>query len=220
MPFFKEDSGAKWHLALVIALILTGTALSLRWTILSGALMNALTERHLGTFIHTNAWLFLLCAVIVPLSVVQSYTNGTLRARWKRYLTRTGLKLYFSNRNYFKLAGELDENAASSRGIDNPDEILNTQIGSFTNNMLYIITDNVNAIFDISAYSVLLLKLSPLLFFATFILVGLCTVFINRVGKRLIAMESFIIKLGAVRACRPFLNFEQLPCETCFCVCD
>lgn len=194
MPFFRDEPGARWHLAAVLVLIGAGTMLSVKWTIASGALMTAFTERSRDALVQACIRLVCICAVLVPLFVGQSYLFKLLQARWRRHMTTQLLGQYFAHRRYYHIA------TGDSRGIDNPDEVLVEQVSVFTNNMLHFIADNIRIVCDVAAYSVLLFRLSRPLFSATLTLVAVSSLLVNRFGRRLLSIEAHLYQLNAVRA--------------------
>lgn len=192
-PFFIEERGARWHLALVLALIALGTGASVQWTVASGAMMTAFTERSRDALIRAFIRLFVVCAIVVPLSVMQSYAFGRLQVRWRRHMTAQLLGMYFERRRYYDIAC----NRAPS--IDNPDEVIVDQVSMFTGNSLNLIADVIRVICDTAAYSVLLFRLSRPLFAICIALVAVSSLLVNRFGRRMLAVEKHLVQLTAVR---------------------
>lgn len=190
-PFFREDRGAKWHFLGV--LILTGafSGLSVTFTMFNGALMTALGEKSRQGIAAAAFKMAVLLFTVVPMGVALSYANSRFKYRWQRYMTNRLLGLYFGQRNFYKIStGEAED-------VDNPDQILNEQIGQFTRNACDVIFSNVRTVCDAVAYSWLLIRLSPQLYVITVLLVSMSTILINRIGRRLLALEAMYIKLSA-----------------------
>lgn len=194
-PFWVLDRGAVLHFVVCVAAMLSWSFLRMRFTIVSGGIMDALNQKNLAAFKSGNLKVFIVCLLAVPCRVLDNYAQSTLRLRWKLFLTRRGLNLYFNNRNYYQLSNL--PKFEDSR-IDNPDEVIDKQFGVFADNVLSIVLNNLRTIVDVSLYSVLLLKIFPPLYLFIICFVGFGTVLINRVGRRLVDLEAEILRRAAV----------------------
>ncbi len=190
VPFLREDKGARLHFLLVLFMTGLFTGVGLLWTMGYGNLMTAMSEKSGSAIMKEIGKLVCLLAFVVPTSVINTYVNARFRMRWTRYMTERLLGLYFTSQNYYKINTD-------STQIDNPDEVIYDQIPTFTSNAFYLITDNISTVFDACAYSWLLIRLSPSLFFLTIAICVVSTLLINRIGKKLFALEALHIQLQA-----------------------
>lgn len=119
-------------------------------------------------------------ALSTLLSIGSSYFANQLQNNWRRWMTVQYLETYFGERNYYHLTG---------RDIDNPDQRVQEDINTFTNQALQIPTLVINSFSGIAAASVALWLIFPPLLFTAIIyaLIGtvIAVVFFGKTLNRL-----------------------------------
>lgn len=200
MPFFERDRTAKWH-ALACALFsVLESALGAVFTLIIGNLFTALNERNTAAFWNGSVYMFALCVVLIPLASCGRFTRSTFVLRWQQFLTKSGLRMYFRGRNYYKLNGvqKKEGGGVAEDGLDNPDEVIHQQFAEFASSMVDFVLTNLKTVVDIALYSVILLQIFPPLYFVIIVIVALGTLLINRIGKRLFDLQALLLRRTAV----------------------
>jgi putative ATP-binding cassette transporter len=165
--WFKED---KWRarglLLLVVILLLGLTGFALLFNQLTGEITSALAARDTDRFWITIEKYIVILAAAVPIYAFYYYVRDTLAIGWRRWLTRSLLDRYFSNRSYYELN--------SSDEIDNPDQRIAEDINSFTQKSLYFLLVLVGALLQLIAFSSVLWSISTKMvgFLVVYALVG------------------------------------------------
>lgn len=193
--YFRNQLRVRWLpwalLALVVLLLLSGSALNVISTYVSRDIINALAEQDAPrtfrlVFVYGSVF-----AVITPIVVFSRYFIKKLGLYWHGWLTNYFLDKYFHNRAYYQINSNAD--------IDNPDQRISEDIKSFTVTSLELLLMLFNQVVDLIAFSGILWSISKtlvavLVFYAIF--GNLVTVWF---GKHLIG-----------------INFNQRRCEADF----
>lgn len=193
--YFRSRLLPRWQqwamLALLLVLSLSVSGLNVVISYVANFFTTALAKKDQGEFWR---FLFVYAGVFVvgtPIVVSYSYIRDKLGLYWRKWMTKTFLDQYFSQRNYYrvKLKNELD----------NPDQRIAEDIKSFTGNSLFFLLTILGAILDIISFSWILWSISKLLsvFVIFYALLGTGIAFI------------FVRKLMT-------LNFNQLKKEADF----
>src|SRR5207249_6332968 len=99
-----------------------------------------------------------MLVVAVPIWGFFSFVRDRLGNRWRRWLTRKILDRYFNNRAYYELN--------SDATIDNPDQRIAEDVGTFTQKSLYFLLIILGSAIQVAAYSGVLWSISrPLVVF-------------------------------------------------------
>jgi len=194
VPFLQTDRMAKVHLLACVAFVLVGSWARIAFTTASGDLMSALADRDVATFGGAVAYLFGVCVIAVPLSPLGGFARKTFILRWRQFLTKRGLSLYFLRRNFYKLSNLREE----ANDVDNPDEIIQDQFYIFASSVVNIFLNNLRTVVDVVTFSILLTRISQPLYFVVISMVLFGTVLINTIGRRIVDLEAEVLRRTAV----------------------
>jgi len=159
-PYWRSDE--KWIawglLAALLLLSLGQTGSCVLFNQQSGELTSALAakdpDRFWRTIYECLGWLI----VAVPIYALYYFVRDKLGILWRRWLTREILDRYFSHRAYYALN--------SNASIDNPDQRIAEDIGTFTQKSLYFLLIFLGSFINVVAYSGVLWSISrPLVYF-------------------------------------------------------
>ncbi|AFZ25429.1 ABC-type uncharacterized transport system, permease and ATPase component [Cylindrospermum stagnale PCC 7417] len=138
--------------------------------------------------------LFIYAGVLIVTTVIvviSQYFRKKLAIHWLNRLTNYFLQKYFQKRAYYYINSNPD--------IDNPDQRISLEIGSFTQNCINLFLTVLNQIIDLIAFCGILWSISKLL-------VGILIVY-SIVGNVVTAIFSQKLII---------LNYDQLKCEANF----
>lgn len=167
--------------ALLIVLLLGQTAFSVLFNQQTGEFTSALAARDPGRFWTSIRLYTAILVAAVPIYALYFYVRDVLGLRWRRWLTDSFLKRYFSQRAYYRL---------DTSGIDNPDQRIAEDINSFTQRSLYFSMVALGSVIDLVAFSAVLWTISHSLVFFLIVYAVASTLFTGAVfGKRLIALN-------------------------------
>ena len=179
-------SGERWRarglLLLLVALLLGQTAFNVLFNQETGEFTSALAARDASRF-WASIWRYTAILVAaVPIYALYYYVRDTLGLRWRRWLTDAFLARYFDQRAYYRL------NAAA--GIDNPDQRMAEDIGTFTQQSLYFSMIVLGSVLQLAAFSAVLWSISRGLVLFLIVYALLTTGFTaSAFGKRLIGLN-------------------------------
>ncbi len=149
-----EKKGALSLLALLFALLVAYSQLSVVLSRQQGNILSALSAQDADRFWNTIKIFFIVLVIYTPLFASFSYVQGRLGMYWRRWLTNNFLQRYFDDRSFYKL-GNL------SKEIDNPDQRISEDIKGFTQDSLLFLLVIVNSVLQIYFFSVALWEISP-----------------------------------------------------------
>jgi putative ATP-binding cassette transporter len=178
----EERWKARGLLVLLVLLLLGQTAFNVLFNQESGEFTSALAAGDAERFWTSIRRFTLLLVVAVPIYACCYYVRDTLGLLWRRWLTGHLLQRYFARRAYYHL------NAHAA--IDNPDQRISEDVGSFTGQSPYFLMLGLGALIDLVAFTGVLWSISkPLVgFLIGYAVLGLGftgTVF----GRRLIGLN-------------------------------
>ena len=184
LPYFKETREAKVGLAKVVALTLLQSGVSVTFSYLSRDFYNALSNREVEAFQDILVKFSLALSLGVPVTVLYRFEREQLSLKWRGWLTRDVLKKYCdSNQKFYQLEEEQD--------IDNPDQRITEDVGSFTEVSLSFGIRALTSVIDLASFSTILYSIYAPLFFAILAYAGLGTGLTAFVGKDL-AKQNFL----------------------------
>lgn len=162
-PYFTSEE--RWS-ALGLLVLVIGVTLGLVWLEVLfndwyGRFYTALEKKDEAVFIR-ELWVFALLAFIfIGMSILELLVQLGLQLRWRRWMTRRYLMLWFQHRAYYRI--ELE------RSADNPDQRIADDIRSFIENSVNLTLGLLSAIVTFVSFVVILWTLSGPL---TFVLAG------------------------------------------------
>ncbi|GBG78463.1 hypothetical protein CBR_g26493 [Chara braunii] len=158
-PYWNSEDKvqARLRLAAVFALTLATTGISVAFSFLGRDFYNALASKNQAQF--TRQLLYYLGAFVVgiPVFVMRDYLRDRLALRWRTWMTKEYMRLYFNNRAFYKIQ--------SQSLIDNPDQRIVDDIKRFTYTALGFSLSVFNSLIDLVSFSGILLGIYPPLFF-------------------------------------------------------
>jgi len=194
-PYWLSGS-SRWAwliLLLVLALTSIGAAFEVTLAQISGEIVNTLTEHNRERFIKQG--LFYLAGQLLALAMsnTSTYLRSYLQNRWRKWLSQEYIERYLTDRGYYKIQNKQNK-------IDNPDQRIQEDIDSLTNDSLNILNTLLGSISGLLAASIAIEKISP----------GLL------LGILLYALVSTLISYGLFGKILKELSFLQLKKEADF----
>ena len=127
--WLSEKKRTAWALLVALTLLLFGQVWSeVLLNQQTGEFMSALAKRDADRFWRNIYECLAILVIAVPIYALYYFTRDKLGIRWRRWLTRKILDRYFNNRAYYEL---------NSHGkIDNPDQRIAEDVGTFTQKSL------------------------------------------------------------------------------------
>ena len=192
LPYWLQEE--KWQarglLFLLLLLLFGQTGFSVLFNQLTGEFTSALAAKDAHRFWAAIRECFLILVVAVPIYAFYYYVRDKLGICWRRWLTKRFLGSYFERRAYF----ELNSNAE----IDNPDQRISEDIGTFTQRSLYFLMVVIGSIFDLVAFSGVLWSISrDLVFFLIAYALAGTAIVLAVFGKVLIGLNFYQLKREA-----------------------
>jgi vitamin B12/bleomycin/antimicrobial peptide transport system ATP-binding/permease protein len=153
-PYWRSNERwTAWGLLIGLILLMLGQSAScVLFTQQTGEFASALAAKDAHRFWRTTYECLAMLAVSVPIYGLYYFVRDKLGIHWRRWLTRDILSRYFSHRAYYKL------NANAK--IDNPDQRIGEDVGSFTQNSLAFLLIFLGSVIQVAAYSGVLWTIS------------------------------------------------------------
>ncbi|CAM9134530.1 unnamed protein product [Ascophyllum nodosum] len=190
-PFFKEDTGARWLLATVVALTLLNSGVSVAFSYIGRDFWTALSDKDPVQFnIMLQRFLLALTAG-VPVTVFYRFERNKLALAWREWMTKRVMEIYYSGQTYYSLE--------ASKEIDNPDQRIAEDVRAFTQVSLEFLITLLTSCIDLVSFSSILYSIYPELFIAIIAYASFGTFVTTKLGGKLVG-----------------LNFDQLQTEADF----
>lgn len=188
--FREEKWQARGLLVLLVLLLLGQTGFAVLFNQLTGEFTSALAAKDADRFWSAIKMCFAILVVAVPIYAFYYYVRDKLGIYWRRWLPRSFLGSYFSNRAYYEL------NASTE--IDNPDQRVAEDINTFTQRSLYYLLVLLGALLDLVAFSGVLWSISTeLVFFLIIYAIAGTAITLLVFGKVLIGLNFYQLKREA-----------------------
>lgn len=158
----------------------------------TGEFTSALAAKDSGRFWRAMQVFGLALLAAVPLYAVYFFVRDRLGLSWRRWLTQDFLRRYFSQRQFYELAGE--------EALDNPDQRIADDIQAFTQKSMLFLLEMLSAVLTLIAFSSVLWSISK-------VLVGILVVY---------AAFGTVMTFGVFGKPMIGLNFQQLRREADF----
>lgn len=188
-PYWKYGQGAKTNIFWVVFLGLVRSGLSVVFSFISRDFWTALHEKDVPMFWRQITLFTVVLLSALPILVWYSYAKDRLALRWRKWYTEKVLGDYFARRNYY----EIDQSGT----VDNPDQRIAEDIGSFTSTSLSFFMTVLLSIVDLVNFSLILISIYPKLFLALFAYSSVGTVVTVLLGKRMINLNFLQLKKEA-----------------------
>ncbi|CAI0555420.1 unnamed protein product [Linum tenue] len=155
--WFSEDKAeARLQLAVVFALTLGTTGISVGFNFLGRDFYNALANKDQEQFTKQLVYYLGAFAGGIPFFVLRDYAREVLALRWRSWMTKHYLQRYLKHRLFYKIQ--------SQSIIDNPDQRIVDDLSSFTGTALSFSLALFNAAVDLISFSNILYGIYPPLF--------------------------------------------------------
>jgi len=157
--WLSNERQTAWTLLVLLVLLMFGQVGSdVLFNQQSGDLISALAAKDAHRFWRTIYECLAMLVVAVPIYALYYFVRDKLGLNWRRWLTRRILDRYFNNRAYYELN--------SDAKIDNPDQRIAEDIGTFTQKSLYFLLVILGSMIQVAAFSGVLWSISrPLVYF-------------------------------------------------------
>ncbi|CAN6689138.1 unnamed protein product [Malus baccata var. baccata] len=152
---------ARIQLAVVFALTLATTGISVGFSFLGRDFYNALANKNQEQFTKQLLYYLGAFAVGIPIFVLRYYARQTLSLRWRAWMTKHYMDRYLRNQAFYKIQ--------SQSIIDNPDQRIVDDLSSFTETALSFSLTILNAVVDLISFSNILFSIYPPLFAVLFV---------------------------------------------------
>jgi putative ATP-binding cassette transporter len=191
-PYWRSDEKwIAWGLVGSLVLLMFGQVGScVLFNQQSGELTSALAAKDPDRFWRTIYECLAMLVVAVPIYALYYFVRDKLGILWRRWLTGNILDRYFKNRAYYELN--------SDAKIDNPDQRIAEDIGTFTQKSLYFLLIILGSMIQVIAYSGVLWAISrPLVYFLMIYAITGTLVTAVLFGRVLIGLNFLQIKKEA-----------------------
>ncbi|PXF48170.1 ABC transporter D family member 2, chloroplastic [Gracilariopsis chorda] len=188
-PYWKYGPGAKTNVCWVVFLGLVRSGLSVVFSFISRDFWTALHKKDVPMFWRQITLFTVVLLSALPILVWYSYAKDRLALRWRKWYTEKVLGDYFAKRNYY----EIDQSGT----VDNPDQRIAEDIGSFTSTSLSFFMTVLLSIVDLVNFSLILVSIYPGLFFVLFAYSSVGTIITVLLGKRMINLNFLQLKKEA-----------------------
>ena len=157
--WLSDEKRTAWALLVLLVLLMFGQVGSnVLFNQQTGELTSALAAKDADRFWRTIYECLAMLVIAVPIYALYYFVRDKLGIHWRRWLTRRILDSYFSNRAYYELN--------SDARIDNPDQRIAEDVGTFTQKSLYFLLVILGSIIQVAAFSGVLWSISrPLVYF-------------------------------------------------------
>jgi vitamin B12/bleomycin/antimicrobial peptide transport system ATP-binding/permease protein len=149
----SEEKWSAWGLLLAtIALNLGNVYINVRLNEWRNAFYNALQKLDAPEFFHQLLIFTILAGFFVVMAVYAFYLTQLLQIRWRRWLTHRYLRIWLTDRAYYRL--EL------TSATDNPDQRISEDLNQFTSYILTLSLGLLTAVVSLASFLVILWGLS------------------------------------------------------------
>lgn len=129
-------------------------------------------------FFSENLFYFVQIIVFsLPMRVAVLRLEAIILLKWRAWTTGHFMKLYLSNKNYYKFVVNTNNNTSSpatednktntsnsNNRIDNPDQRISADIDTFTRNTFHYVTDVLDTTIRFVSFAPILWEINPYLF--------------------------------------------------------
>lgn len=181
-PYFAEAEGAKLQFALLLALVLSQSGISVIFSYVGRDFYSSLSAKDLPLFQEKTLYYAIGLAVATPLSTLYRFQRAKLALSWREWMTTKLAAQYTSDQSYYQV--EID------REIDNPDQRITENVNAFTRVSLDFFISLLTATIDLISFSGILYSIYPELFYAIFVYAGFGTITTVTLGKTLVGQQA------------------------------
>jgi len=187
--FLDEKWKARGVLAILLALLLSFSAMNIILSFVGRDFMTALSEKNLGNFYRSMITYLGVFVVATPVSAYFSYVSRKLGVNWRMWLTKRFITRYFEKRAYYHIDRE--------GHIDNPDQRISQDISSFTVNSLDFLSVLCFSAIQFISFVGILWSISMKLVIILLLYAAVGTVITMFFGKKLINLNFLQLRKEA-----------------------
>ena len=196
-PYFSESREAKCLFGLLIALMLLDSAARIAFSYLARDFWSALGDKDQEQFYKVMREFLIALCLLAPVNVFFRYQREGLAIKWRQWMTKRIITLYFYNQHriYYRLEQQQEENSSSGGGggesnfVDNPDQRLAEDVRSFTSYSLSLFLTVAISLIDLTAFSVVLYTIEPNLFLSILAFAAFGTLATIVLGRDLVRLN-------------------------------
>ena len=133
--------------------------------------LTALSEKDIDVFTENIFSLVAVLFISLPLSITIQRLEAIVLLRWRGWTTEYFMKLYLSNKTYYKMIvnNNNNNNTKGKEGkkggkVDNPDQRISSDIETFTRLTFQYVRDLVDTTMRFFSFAPVLWEISPNLF--------------------------------------------------------
>jgi len=182
-PYWFSEQRRQGLILLTILVVLTaasigiGAVLSYTWRDVT----NSLTARDYVAFRRHIGFIIAIFFVFIPVQAFYPWLSGRLLILWREWMTYRLIELELSNRAYYRIG--------QGGAIDNPDQRISEDVGSFTGGALVYVDVFGTSIVNGLVFFVILWTISPLLALISVVYAGVGSYVSVIVGRPLIPIN-------------------------------
>lgn len=171
---------------LLFVLIYATTELHVHISHIQRDISNALADKNRDAFYEAIQQFVIVIIIASPLFAMTTYVKSTLTRHWRNFMTEYYIHLYFTNRRYVDL--NIHSHTTDTH-IDHPDQRICDDIHAFTRVSLTLITDFVDEVMTLIAFTGVLWSIAPSLVFGLIIYTTIGTYIATYFAQRLISLS-------------------------------
>jgi putative ATP-binding cassette transporter len=182
-PYWGSDQKFVAFGLLTLILLLNGSIQvgNVVFSYVSRDMMTALADRDAPIFFHKMLLVILYNVVAAPIIAIAGYVTGLLMLKWRQWLTERFLEHSFHDRAFYRIS--------SDPRIDNPDQRVSEDLGSFTAFAVSFVMQVLQGIATGVAFLTVLWFISPMLVVVLTACVGLGSLLTIVIGRPLIGIN-------------------------------
>jgi putative ATP-binding cassette transporter len=190
-PYFVSEArrSALGLLAALVALLLVMSGLNVINSYVGRDFMTAIAERQPEQVYLLALSYLAVFAAATAVGAFSQLTEQVLGLRWRNWLTRRFLALYFRSQAYSRIKAHND--------VDNPDQRIAEDIRTFTATTLSFFIMTLNSVITVLAFSEVLWSITPWLFLVSVLYPLLGTMLVMFIGRHLVWLNNQQLKKEA-----------------------
>lgn len=183
VPYFENAEGAKLQFALLLALTVCNSGVSVVFSYVSRDFWTALSAKNVDQFYELTLRFAAALATATPLTVLYKFQRQRLALMWREWMTTELTAQYYNEQAYYKLE-------VVNKGIDNPDQRITEDVRAYTKVSLDFFITLMTSVIDLVSFSGILYSIYPDLFYAIFAYAGIGSITTVALGKTLVGQQA------------------------------
>ena len=179
--YFAESSQGRFMFLGLVLLMILNSAVRVFFSYLARDFWTALGDQDEEEFYKILKLFLVALLVLAPINVLYRFQQQRLAIKWREWMTKRMLNLYYTNRVYYSLE--------RSNVIDNPDQRIAEDVRSFTQYSLSLFLTMAVSLIDLTCFSIILYSIKPALFISIIGFAAVGTFATVLIGKQLIQLN-------------------------------